>query len=123
MSRRQRPRRRRDNHGGDEGASFYVQALDAADHAEERAAELAAARKVEGLDEEVALLRVLIRDALEQHPDDVKLLHSGLRLLVQSLLAQHRLSPKQADNLGEAVANVLEEFGEALGTADDFALE
>ena len=119
MSRRQRPRRRRDNHGGDEGASFYVQALDAADHAEE----LAAARKVEGLDEEVALLRVLIRDALEQHPDDVKLLHSGLRLLVQSLLAQHRLSPKQADNLGEAVANVLEEFGEALGTADDFALE
>ena len=40
-----------------------------------------------------------------------------MRLLMQALLAQHRLSPKQAEHLGDAVANVLEEFGEVLGAA------
>lgn len=95
-------------------SSFYASAIDSAD----RLAELGDARRVEGLDEEVALLRMLLRDGIRDHPDDLKLLQGGMRLLVQTLTAQHRLSPKQADNLGEAVANVLQEFGEALGTAE-----
>ncbi len=99
----------------DNSASFfYASAIDTAD----RLAELGDARRVEGLDEEVALLRVLLRDTIRDHPDDLKLLQGGMRLLVQTLIAQHRFSPKQADNLGEAVANVLQEFGEALGTAE-----
>ena len=92
--------------------AFYERALDGAARAD-----LADARAVEGLDEEVALLRLRLRDSVEQHPEDFKLLQSGARLLIQALLARHRLSPKQADNLGDAVAHVLEEFGEALGTA------
>lgn len=90
--------------------SFYGSALDAAGRND-----LAAALAVEGLDEEVALLRLRLRESLEQHPEDIDLLHRGVRLLVQSLLAQHRLSPRQAEHLGEAVANVIEEFGAALG--------
>lgn len=105
MTRRRRPAPPR---------SFYERALSEA----ERPA-LAEARAVEGLEQEVALLRLRLRDALEQHPDDARLLHSGARLLIQALLAQHRLSPQQADHLGDAVARVLEEFGEALGVAGD----
>ena len=99
----------------DRRESFYVDALGGA----ERAAELAEAREVEGLDDEVALLRLRLRDVLEEHPDDFRLLQSGVRLLIQSLLAQHRLSPKQADNLADAVSNVLEEFTAALKSVDE----
>ena len=94
--------------------NFYGSALDkAGDEA------LAVARQIEGLDDEVALLRLQLRQALEGTDLDPKLLQGGVRLLVQALLAQHRLSPQQAEHLGEAVANVLEEFGEVLGTIDD----
>ena len=90
--------------------SFYARALSEAERPL-----LDAARSVEGLEEEIALLRVRLRDVLERHPDDGRLLQAGARVLIQALLAQHRLSPQQADHLGEAVAHVLDEFGEALG--------
>ena len=95
-------------------SSFYDSVLEAADRHD-----FHVAREVEGLDDEVALLRMQLRRALADRDGDVdpKVLQSGVRLLVQALLAQHRLSPKQADHLGEAVANVLEEFGEVLGAA------
>ena len=94
--------------------SFYDSVLEAADRHD-----FHVAREVEGLDEEVALLRLQLRRALADRDGDVdpKVLHSGVRLLVQALLAQHRLSPRQAEHLGDAVANVLEEFGEVLGVA------
>jgi len=95
-------------------SSFYDSVLEAADRHD-----FHVAREVEGLDDEVALLRLQLRRALAERDGDVdpKVLQSGVRLLVQALLAQHRLSPKQADHLGDAVANVLEEFGEVLGAA------
>lgn len=103
------PRRRRDA-----PPDFYEHALSEAERQS-----LAAARAVEGLDEEIALLRVRLREALVDHPGDARLLQTGARLLIQALLAQHRLSPRQADHLGEAVAHVLDEFGEALGIHGD----
>lgn len=90
-------------------ASFYDSALTAAERSQ-----FDEARDVEGLEQEVALLRIRLREALIDRPDDVKLLQNGVRLLVQALLAQHRLTPKQANNLGEAAANLLEEFGDVL---------
>ena len=94
--------------------SFYDSVLEAADRHD-----FHVAREVEGLDEEVALLRLQLRRALADRDGDIdpKVLQSGVRLLVQALLAQHRLSPRQAEHLGDAVANVLEEFGEVLGVA------
>lgn len=94
--------------------SFYARALDAADRAA-----LQEARAVEGVAEEVALLRLRLRDAVRDHPEDFRLLQAGARLLIQAVLAHHRLSPKQADNLGEAIAAVLEEFGQVLGERVD----
>ena len=95
-------------------SSFYDSVLEAADRHD-----FHVAREVEGLDEEVALLRLQLRRALADRDGDVdpKVLQGGVRLLVQALLAQHRLSPRQAEHLGDAVANVLEEFGEVLGVA------
>lgn len=95
-------------------SGFYDSALSKAD-----VEALAEARNVEGLEEEVALLRLQLRRALEDSDADAKLLQSGVRLLVQALLAQHRVSPQQAEHLGDALNNVLEQFGEVLGTAGE----
>lgn len=95
-------------------SGFYDSALSKAD-----VAALAEARDVEGLEEEVALLRLQLRRALKGSDTDAKLLQSGVRLLVQALLAQHRVSPQQAEHLGDALNNVLEQFGEVLGTAGE----
>ena len=95
-------------------SGFYDSALSKAD-----VEALAEARNVEGLEEEVALLRLQLRRALKDSDADAKLLQSGVRLLVQALLAQHRVSPRQAEHLGDALNNVLEQFGEVLGTAGE----
>ena len=94
--------------------SFYASALEEAERED-----LVEAADLEGLDGEIALLRVRLRTAIEQHPDDFRLIESGARLLIQSLLAQHRLSPRQADNLGDAMSNLVEEFGNVMRSAVD----
>jgi hypothetical protein len=94
--------------------SFYARALAAADRAD-----LVDARDVEGLAEEAALLRVHIRRTLEERPDDAKVLHAGIRLLVQTLLAQQRLSPRQAEDLGDAASHLVEEIATAVFGAHD----
>lgn len=68
--------------------NFYLSALDAA---EQERLDLAAS--VEGLDDEVALLRVLVRRELEANPDDVALVLRGITLLVRAVAARYRLSP------------------------------
>ncbi len=89
--------------------SFYRRALEAADRDD-----LIDARGVEGLAEEAALLRVQIKRTLEEQPDDAKVLHAGIRLLVQTLLAQQRLSPRQAEDLGDAASELVQEIAEAV---------
>ncbi len=85
--------------------SFYASALTEAERGD-----LATARGLAGLEDEVALLRLRLREALARHPEDIRLVESAVKVLVQSLLAQHRLSPGQADNLCEAVTKFIEEF-------------
>lgn len=89
----------------DDHRSFYEHALDAAgrDAFED-------AHHVAGLDDEVALLRLQVRRLIEEGDPDPKVLQSGIRLLIQALAARHRLSGAQAEGLGNAAANLLEQF-------------
>jgi hypothetical protein len=85
--------------------SIYLRAMDASD-----ADIFDAALGAEGLDDEVALLRLRIRKLLEESPVDEALLQGGLRLLLQAVGTRHRLNGNQADDLSDAVANLLEEL-------------
>lgn len=85
--------------------SFYASALTEADRAL-----FDDARAIEGLADEIALLRLHLREVLSEHVEDTRLIEGGVRLLIQSLLAQHRITRHQADNVTSAVANVIEEF-------------
>ena len=88
---------------------FYAQALSEAEQVL-----LPEAMEIEGLDEEIALLRVKLRTALEEQPEDVKLMFKGLELLVKALSARYRLSQQAEAELTERVEAVLRDLGAPL---------
>ena len=83
--------------------SFYERALEAGDREL-----LEEALEVQGADQEVALLRVHVLKLLEAQSEDPRALQAGLRLLVHALVARHRLSGGEADNLTDTVASLFE---------------
>lgn len=85
--------------------SFYESALTKAERDD-----LGVAKGVDGLQEEIAILRLRLREALGEHPGDLDIVERGVRLLVQSLLAEHRLSSKEARNVTEAVSLIVEQL-------------
>ncbi|MDY6908271.1 MAG: hypothetical protein SV910_08640 [Chloroflexota bacterium] len=89
--------------------SFYKQALGEAERVL-----LPQAMEIEGLDQEIALLRVKLATALAEHPENLPLLMRGIDLLVKAVAARYRLSRKSQDNLAQAIDGVLKEVGAAL---------
>ena len=82
---------------------FYQRALSRA----ERAA-LEEARQVEGVDEEIALLRLRLRRLLREQPEEVELLFKGVGLLLRAVATRYRLSPEAQDELAGSVATLLD---------------
>jgi hypothetical protein len=72
------------------------------------------ARRMEGLDEEVALLRVKLREALAQRPEDYSLLLKISAMLVRAVSTRHRLSRKAEEDLYQSVLGVLRGVGGVL---------
>lgn len=98
--------------------SFYERALEAAEHAELLQA-FREALDEHGLVGEAALLRALLRSALGRHPEDADLVLSGMRLLVNVLVAQHRLSGAQAEDLATSLADAGERLLDIVRGTDD----
>jgi hypothetical protein len=86
--------------------SFYDQAL-----TEAEAQDLPSAQEMSGLDEEIAVLRLKLRSALEERPEDVRLMLKGIELLVRAVSARFRLSSKDKEDLAESVRGVLRDIG------------
>jgi hypothetical protein len=101
---------RKSSGGGREAqGGFYARALSEAERLL-----IAEARGVEGLDEEIALLRVKLSTALAENPDNMPLMLRAVELLVKAVGAEYRLSRKSQDNLAAAIDGVLKELGGAL---------
>ena len=88
---------------------FYTEALKEAERVL-----LTEAREIEGLDEEIALLRVRLSSLLTQHPENTELLLKGVGMLVKAVATKYRLSSKARRNLTEAIAEVVRGIGGAL---------
>lgn len=82
--------------------NFYGASLT---HAEGEALE--AARKVEGLGQEAAVLRVKLQSVLAKKEVDLRLLKYGMDALVKVVAAEYRLSPKSKRDLAEQMAGTL----------------
>ena len=89
--------------------NFYGQALDQAERLD-----LEEAQEIEGLDDEIALVRVRLKRAVEKHPEDVPLLVKGLEILVRAVSARYRLSAKSRKDLADNLAAALNSLGDQL---------
>ncbi|HWC30067.1 MAG TPA: hypothetical protein VG845_08305 [Dehalococcoidia bacterium] len=86
-----------------EAAPFYEQALSQAERAD-----FPAALAVEGLDQEIAVLRLRLRTALQKQPEDLQLMSKGIAMLVRAVAARYRLPKADQDALAEALADSIE---------------
>jgi len=63
---------------------------------------------VEGVDQEIAMLRLRLRAAMKEHPEDLQLMLRGVVMLVQALAAKYRLPKADQEALTAAVTSELE---------------
>jgi RNase P protein component len=89
--------------------NFYRHAVDEAERAD-----LDRAGEIEGLDDEIALLRLRLRRALQEHPQDVQLLTKGMEILVRAVATRYRLSAKSKRDLADNLAATLNSLGDQL---------
>jgi len=89
---------------------FYSKVLD---EAEQLDFELASG--VEGIDDEIALLRVKIKSLLENEPDNVRLIMQVTNALERLIRTRYNITKDQRKGLKEAIGNVLKDVALPLG--------
>jgi len=93
----------------EEVSSFYGSALGEAERIS-----LPQAREIEGLEEEIALLRVKLKSAIAQHPENMTLVLKAIAMIIRAVATKYRLSKEAKENLTDAIDSVLKEIGGAL---------
>ena len=100
--------------GKDKGKSsprgFYSRALDEAEKLE-----LEEASHVEGIDEEIALLRVKLRGLLEEQPERIDLHFEAANIIARLVRTRYQITREQKKSLKEAIQKVLTEVAVPLG--------
>ena len=89
---------------------FYAKVLD---EAEQLDFELASG--VEGIDDEIALLRVKIKSILENDPENIKLIMQVTSALERLIKTRYKITKEQRKGLKEAIGNVLRDVALPLG--------
>jgi hypothetical protein len=96
--------------GSGKGRGFYSRALDEAEKLE-----LEEASQLEGLDEEIALLRVKLKELVENQPDRIDLHFEAANTIAKLVKTRYQISKEQKKSLKEAIAKVLTEVALPLG--------
>ncbi len=89
---------------------FYSRALDEAEKLE-----LEEASHVEGIDEEIALLRVKLRKLLEEQPERIDLHFEAANIIARLVRTRYQITKEQKKSLKEAIQKVLTEVAVPLG--------
>lgn len=87
--------------------------------------ELRRAGSVEGLADEIALLRTQLKKSVDAGPKgavrarkDLKVVSQGLETLLKAVSTEYRLSPRGKGDLADNIARVLDHLGDQLLPAD-----
>ncbi len=72
---------------------------------------------VEGIDDEIALLRVKIKSILEKDPENIRLLAAATNALARLVKTKYNITKEQKKGLKEAIGNVLRDVALPLGIA------
>ena len=89
---------------------FYSKVLDEAEQLD-----FQLATGVEGVDDEIALLRVKIKSLLERDPENIKLIMQATNTLVRLVRTRYNIGKEDRKGLKEAIGNVLRDVALPLG--------
>jgi len=89
---------------------FYSKALD-----ESEKLELEEARGLDGLDEEIAVLRIKLRSVIENDPQNVELALEAANTIARLVRTRYNITKEQKRSLKDAITNVLTEIAIPLG--------
>ncbi|HJX11969.1 MAG TPA: hypothetical protein VJ377_00415 [Dehalococcoidales bacterium] len=89
---------------------FYSRVLD-----ESEQLDFAQATCVEGIDDEIALLRVKIKSLVAHDPDNIDLIMKAINTLARMVSTKYNLSKKDKKGLKEAIGTVLRDVALPLG--------
>ncbi len=89
---------------------FYDRVLDEAEKLD-----MEAAADVNGIDNEIALLRVKIKSVLEKDPENIKLIMQATNTLAGLVRTRYKMTAQQRKGLREAIGNVLRDVALPLG--------
>ena len=106
-------KRRRGAPKGNQNArkhGFYSKVLDEAERLD-----FEQATRVEGIDEEIALLRVKIKSLLVHDPENFKLIMQATNALERLIRTRYNISKEDRKGLKEAIGNVLRDVALPLG--------
>ena len=89
---------------------FYSNVLD-----EAQRIDFELATGVDGIDDEIALLRVKIKSILERDPENIRLIIQATNTLVRLVTTRYNISKEDTQGLKEAIGNVLKDVALPLG--------
>ena len=89
---------------------FYSMVLDEAEQLD-----FVLAADVNGIDDEIALLRVKIKSILEKDPENIKLIMQATNTLAGLVKTSYNMTREQRKGLKEAIGNVLRDVALPLG--------
>jgi uncharacterized protein YjcR len=89
---------------------FYAKVLDAAERVD-----LEMASDVNGIDDEIAVLRVKIKSVLEKDPENLRLIMQATNTLASLVKTRYKISAEQKKGLKEAITNVIKDIAIPLG--------
>lgn len=75
---------------------------------------LAEAREINGLEEEIALLRLRLRGLIEEKPDDLRLVIQAINTLVRAVIAESRLAGPDQQEMIRRMADAVQQLGSSL---------
>lgn len=94
--------------------SFYAKALSEAERVS-----LEEALQVTGIDEEIALLRVRLQQAIDEKPEDLELMFKGAALLARLIATRYGISKADTDELQVAIEHAATALSEVYPEAAD----
>jgi hypothetical protein len=89
---------------------FYQESLDS-----ELQAIFIRAGSLEGVDDEISLMRFVIRRLLDNDPENIKMLIASVDLLAKLVKIRYTITPEQKQSLREAIQNIINDVGIPLG--------
>ena len=89
---------------------FYSRVLDEAEQMD-----LELAEGIEGIDDEIALLRVKIKAILEHDPENIQLIIKATNMLARLVRTRYNITKEEKKGLKEAITNVLKDIAVPLG--------